>query len=332
MISANKKLSSRAGALFAAMIAVSVLAIPARAADPVFPTGSRVGLVPPPGMLTSNNFEGFEDAQKGAAIVLATFPAEAFANLDKSMVPDALQKQGIDIDKREPFQTAAGNGFLLSGTQTGEKGRYRKLMLVVPASGLTALIKVQTLDQDNTYPDTAVRAALATLTVRDSVPDAERMKLLPFTVGDLAGFKIDDVLPGRALMLVDNPTGKAPTGSADNGGAAHAINARLLIGAVQGGPTEAADRDTFAREAFSQIGGINDLQIQDAEPLRIDNQAGYETLAKGKDPDTGGDLRVVQWLRFGNGGYLQMIGVARAELWSGAFTRMRTVRDSVDLK
>ena len=84
-----------------------------------------------------------------------------------------------------------------------------------------------------------MRAVLATLAVRDSVPDAERMSLLPFTVGDFAGFHIDDVLPGRALMLVDAPAGKtpAPAGPADSAisdAPWRSINARLLIAAVQG--------------------------------------------------------------------------------------------------
>jgi hypothetical protein len=253
------------------------------------------------------------------------------------MVPDALQKQGIAIDKREPFQAAGGNGFLLSGKQANGKAQFRKLMLIVPTGNVTALITVQTLEQDNTYPEAAMRAVLATLAVRDSVPDAERMSLLPFTVGDFAGFHIDDVLPGRALMLVDAPAGNTP---APAGPAASAkseapwrnINARLLIAALQGGPSEQADRDNFARVAFSQIGGIADIQIQDAEPLRIGNEPGYETLANGKDPETGNDLKVVQWLRFGTGGYMQIVGVARAELWPDAFTRMRTVRDSVNSK
>jgi hypothetical protein len=41
---------------------------------------------------------------------------------------------------------------------------------------------------------------------------------------------------------------------------------------------------------------------------------------------------VVQWLRFGGGGYLQMIGVARADTWTATLARLRTVRDSVELK
>ncbi len=77
--------------------------------------------------------------------------------------------------------------------------------MVAAAGNVTALVTVQVPEQDEAYTDKAVRDALATLALRASVPDAERLSLLPFTVGDLAGFHIDDVLPGRALMLVDAP-------------------------------------------------------------------------------------------------------------------------------
>jgi len=39
---------------------------------------------------------------------------------------------------------------------------------------------------------------------------------------------------------------------------------------------------------------------------------------------------VVQWLRFGSGGFLRMIGIARADGWVDTLTRLRTVRDSVE--
>jgi hypothetical protein len=41
---------------------------------------------------------------------------------------------------------------------------------------------------------------------------------------------------------------------------------------------------------------------------------------------------VIQWLRFGGGGYLQMVGIAGADGWTSVLARLRTVRDSVELK
>jgi hypothetical protein len=52
-------------------------------------------------------------------------------------------------------------------------------------------------------------------------------------------------------------------------------------------------------------------------------------LAKAKDAGSGADVMVVQWLRFGSGGFLRMIGIARADAWTEMFARLRAVRDSV---
>jgi len=69
-----------------------------------------------------------------------------------------------------------------------------------------------------------------------------------------------------------------------------------------------------------------------SEPLRIGGQLGYQTMAEAKDARSGIDVMVVQWLRFGSGGFLQMIGVARADNWTGFLARIRTVRDSIEPK
>jgi hypothetical protein len=318
----DKNYTMRACARAAAIVVVIICAVPARAADPVFPLGSRVGLVPPADMVPSKGFSGFADPDKNAAILMVTFPPVAFDQLDKSMVPDELKKQGIDVEGREPITFGFGKGFIVKGVQSTAKGHFRKWLMVAAASDLTALVSVQVPDGDATYSDKVVHDALASLAVRASVPDAERLSLLPFTVSDLAGFRIDDVMPGNALMLVDAPPGQSKDAAKQN--------AHFIIAAMQGGPTEDRDRDSFAREAFDQIGGIKDIEIQDAEPLRIDNQAGYQTLAKAKDSKSDVDIMVVQWLRFGSGGYMQMIGVARTQEWPTVFTRLRTVRDAVN--
>ena len=318
----------------AAIFVVLALAAAAQAADAVYPIGSRVGLVPPPDMKPSTNFIGFEDGENRAMILVAAFPAEAFDALQKSMVPDALKKQGIDA--REPLAVAGGTGFLLTGQQTVDGTAYRKWMLVAPVGGITTLVTVRAPEQNKNYTDQTVRAMLATVAVRPTVPDAERLSLLPFKVGDFAGFHIDDVLPGRALMLVDVPAAGDQSGKAAQDGnqdankdaAGQPVDARFLIAALPGGPTESRDDDTFARVAFDQIGGIGEVRVQDAEPLRINGQSGYETLAKAKDAQ-GTDLMVVQWLRFGTGGYMQMIGISHADLWPGMLMRLRKIRDSI---
>jgi hypothetical protein len=308
----------------AALLAL-LLMLPVRdaaAADVVFPAGSRVGLVPPAGMVPSRTFQGFQEPGTKATILFTVLPANAYEQLAKSMVPEAMKKEGIEVERREAIEFAAGKGFVLSGRQTIEKERYRKWLLIASADDLTALVNVQVPEQSTNYSEEAMRATFATLAVRPNVPEAEQLSLIPFRIGELAGFHVEDVLPGRGIVLVDPASQNAD-------GASATAKARIFISALAGGPEEAADRDNFARVAFGQIVGIRDVQLQDAGPLRIASQAGYQTLAKAKDAGTGADVMVVQWLRFGSGGFLRMIGIARADAWPEMFGRLRAVRDSV---
>ena len=323
--------SARALVVFATLT-LAIQTVPARADEVIFPVGSRVGLVPPPGMVASKTFDGFADPAKDAAILIAVLPTEAYAQIEKVIESDALKKQGVTVDKREPMQLSFGKGILLVGRQVSEKAHFKKWLLVASANDLTAMVTIQVPDPDSAYSDRALRAALATLAVRAKVPEEEELSLLPFSVGDLAGFHVDDVLRGRAVMLRDAAAaadaGKE-TGKETN---PRGFDARMLIAAVPGGPSEADQRADFARLMFNEIGGIRQVRITMSEPLRIGGQAGFQTMAEAQDVRSGADVRVIQWLRFGGGGYLQMVGVGGADSWTTVLARLRTVRDSVELK
>jgi hypothetical protein len=360
--------SIAAGAGLAALLLVWLFAVPARAADPQFPPGSRIGLVPPTGMIVSDAFAGFADPEKNAAILIATLPAAAYSQLDKTLDIDELHKQGITLEKREPMRLGIGKGFLLTGRQSVGKEHYRKWLMVMAVEDITAMVSVQIPEADTAYPANAVRAALNTLTVRQSVPEQEQLGLLPFIVGDLAGFHVDAVLPGRALVLSASTGEASKDASKDKDASKEApkdssaesakdpskeaakdsskeapkdsskealtrtLQARLLITAAPGGPAEAEDRGNFARTSFAEIGGIRDVHITMSEPLRIGGQSGYQTMAEAKDVHSGTDVMVVQWLRFGSGGFLQMTGIGRADVWTSMLSRLRAVRDSIQPK
>ena len=325
-MTSGRKLNSVRAAVRAAALACLVLtaflAPAAQAADPIFPLGSRVGLVPPPGMVVSKSFTGFEDVAKDAAILIAAQPAAAFPEIEKSLATDELKKNGITVDKREEIKFDFGKGTLVVGKQTADKTSYRKWLLNVQTNDLTALVNVQIPEQETAYPDATIRAALATLAVRATIPDAEKLSMLPFTFSDLGGLHVENVLPGRAVMLIDTPDG-VPTDKFD---------IRMFVAAFDGGPTENDDHSQFARMTFGQIVGIKDVQITMSEPLRIGGGSGFQTTAQAKDMKTGDDIMVAQWLRFGTGGFLQMIGMAKADAWTTALTRLRAVRDGIQLK
>src|SRR5262249_29459443 len=156
------------------------------------------------------------------------------------------------------------------------KTKLRKWILVAAFPALTALVTVQVPDAAKPqYPDAAIRAALASLAVRDTVPDEEQLGLLPFKVGELAGFRISGIMPGRAVMLGD--------GAGRPGAPGAATEPHILVAIAPGGPAQASERDAFARDVFATISGLKEVHVASSEPLRIGGQQGHQIIADAKD-------------------------------------------------
>ena len=308
------------------VLTLALGAAPARAAEPTYPPGSRIGLTPPAGLVPSGTFFGYEDPDNNVAIILVALPPQAYADLDKSVTADAIRRQGLTFETREDVPLSSGRAFLVIGRQEIEATKIRKWILVASSPALTALVTVQIPEAAKAlYPDDAIRAALATVAIRTTVPVEEQLGLVPFKVGELAGFRIGGVLPGRAVMLSDAPA-SAP-GSLDA-----TVDSHIVVAVAPGGPAQSGERDTFARDVFATIPNLKDIRVTTSEPLRLSGQQGHQILATARDAAGTSALTVVQWLRFGGGAYLQMVGIARTEAWKDAYPRFRSVRDGIEAR
>jgi hypothetical protein len=272
-------------------------------------------------MTASQSFFGFEDRDNSVAVIIVALPAEAYAEIDKTTNAETLKKQGVIFEKREELTLPVGKAFLVTGRQEVEQLKLRKWILVASTPELTAIVTAQVPDTATTaYPEDVLRAALSSVSVRPTVPAEEQLSLLPFKVGDLAGFRIGGLLTGRAVMLTDaTPEATGPT-----------VDPHMVIAIAPGGPAQATDRGDFARDVFSTIPNLKDVRIMSAEPLRMGQQQGYQIMAVGKDNASGADVTIVQWLRFGSGAYMHMIGVAPTGAWTPAYARFREVRDGIE--
>ncbi len=296
---------------------------PVLSSEPQFPLASRLGMVPPPGMTLSTSFQGFEDEKNNVFIRLVAMPERAYTEIEKSMTNQALKKQNLTVERREPFALADTKGLLLVVRQETEKVKLRKWLLIAPVDDVTAMVSLEIpMGAQDAYSEAAIRTSLATLTSRDTVPPAEQLALVPFNLRDLAGFRIAGFVPGRAVHLAD--AGKDAGESIDF--------AHMAISVSPGGPSTAGDRASFARMAFSSPPNVKDVRLTSSEPMRIGGQPGYEVRASGKSAKTGEEVEIVQWLRFGTGAYIQMVGFAPKDKWLPAFHRFRSVRDGLDLR
>jgi hypothetical protein len=290
------------------------------AAEPNYAPGSRVGLVTLPGLSPAKSFSGFEDTEKGVKVVAIEMPESAFGAIEASI---GQKNPPPGMKKPERFETALGPAYLTRESAPLNGENVEQFAMIAKAGRVAALVTVQVpASAAGSYSADAVKQMLASLSMRAEVPLKEQLALLPFNLNDLAGFKtVRTLAPGQSVLLSD---GDADT-AIDN-------TTSMVIAVSRGGPAPTEDRGRFARQLMETLPGLKSGRVTASEPMRIGGGQGYETrmdavLAKGDV-----EITVVQWLRFGSGGFIRMVGTAPKDDWSKVFPRLRAVRDGIDLK
>ena len=310
-------------ALLAAMFAIwaGLPGAGPASAEPVFPPGLRIGLEPQGDLIVIRRFSGFEDAGRKTAISILDLPALAYQEIERSAF--AKGQIGLADLKRESFPFASGVGILISGHVQDKGVTLHKWFLLATATGgevkdLATLINVEVPETARAvYSDAMIRKMLASVTFRPT-PLQEQLALLPFKINDLAGFRVMQVLSAGGVILTDGPgndISKQPY---------------VIVSVGSGSPDQPGDRARFANELLASA-PMRDITVTSGESMRIGGLQGYELRAQAKGFN-GEPITVVQWVRFGSGGFLRVVGVGRKDGWDALFTRLRAIRDGIETK
>lgn len=303
--------------LLLALLASLSLVTAALAGEPVFPPGSRVGLIPAPGMTPGKSFQGFEDRSNRVVLLVSEVSAQTYERIAEEFTSEAIRRSGMEELSRETLPLSAGEGLLVV-TRQGQNGTaLRKWALLARNEQLTVtVIAVVPEAARDAYPDTAMRTALSSVVVRAKLTADEMLSVLPYRLGELGGFRLMRASPdGTAVMTF---------GSQDTSLPAEQPYFMITPRAVE--PPAPEERERFAQRAMAGFLQRPNVRIVNSEQMRIGGVPGHQIVAVGQDERTGDELVMVQWLRFGPG-VVQMFGMARRDKWDDAFARMRTVRD-----
>jgi hypothetical protein len=223
--------------------------------------------------------------------------------------------------KRESFPFASGIGFLVTG-QVHDSGitLHKWFLLALPQAGgvkdLTLLINVEVPEAAlSVYSDAVIRKALASVALRPT-PTEEQLAMLPFKLNEMAGFRVMQAIPAGGVILTEGPSDD--------------INQQpyIIVSIGAGAPADTDERGKFSRELLSSA-PLRDISVTLAESMRIGGLQGYEIRAQAKSL-AGTPVNLVQWMRFGSGGFMRVIGVGNKNDWDALFTRFRAVRDGIE--
>ncbi len=289
-------------------------------AEVVYPKGSRVGIDAPATMTLNPAGPRFEDAERKSAITILDLPALAFTEFQTKMF-EATNAPGLVVEKREPFATGSGLGYLMT-LRLEEAGQKSRKWVFLGSSNtpdinnLTTLVSVDVPESElGFYTEEKVRAALATVTFRN-VPAEEQLSLLPYKLSDLAGFRVVQTMPPAGVVLTEGPADRSMT------------QPGMIIAILPQQPPEAEARESLGIEMLRSF-GLADLKITSSETLRLKGQPMYEVRGEAKDPQGGGAVSVVQWIRFGENGFTRIVGICPSAQWAEIFPRFRAVRDGI---
>jgi len=302
--------------LLAPLIAI-LFGTAALAADPVFPPGSRVGLVPPPGMTVGISFLGFEDRANRVVLLISEVSTQTYDKIAQAFTPEAIRANGMEEISRETLPLASGDGLLVTTRQGEDNTAIRKWALVARTEDLTVtVIGAVPESARDAYPDAAMRAAFASVVIRAKLSPDEMLAVLPYRLDALGGFHLLRASPdGTAVMTFGPMDTSLP-----------AVQPYFMIAPRPVQPPEAAERERFAQRMMAGFLNRPNVRAINSEPMRIGGVPGHQIVATDRDERTGDDLVMVQWLRFGSG-VVQMFGIARRDQWTDVFERMRAVRD-----
>jgi hypothetical protein len=291
---------------------------PALAADVIYPTGVRVGLVPLVGLSRAKTFAGFESDDHAIKVLVTELPPDAYNEVKTAFSkPDAVGPTGI---KPQTIETAAGQAYYT--VETGKDGAttVKRYSMMLSGGTFSGYVAVQVPENaTKIYSDDAVRQMFATATTRKEVPVEEQLSMLPFKMTELGNFKtVRTLAPGAAVVLADGDetTGFEPAPF-------------MVIGIIGATPPNPEDRARYAQETAARIPGVRDWKITMSEPIRIDGQPAFETRLDATSGKDNTSVTVVQWLRFGGPNMLRIIGSAPRDKWPEAFSRFRAVRDGI---
>lgn len=292
------------------------------AEDVIYPPGKALGLKPPTGFELSKTFSGFVDAKSGSSILLIQLPAEAFAEVKAGMTPEGLASQNIEITSSDPIKIAGFDGLIVRGVQTSGEAKINKWILLLETPEAAFLLTAQDLTGDS-LDDATVMATFESIQVRKTPPVEVQVESLPFTLGDLAGFRVVRTIAGSGVLLT-----KGPKDVVTDGSQPVVIIQRPIERPF---PTSVFPAD-LAEQLLRSVQTLNITKVGDTVERTVAGSDGFETIAEATDKVLDASVVVGQWLRLSSGEQIYAMAILPDEGHEALLPDLRKLVAEVSLK
>jgi len=258
--------------------------------------GTKVSLKPPDGFTPSSQFPGYWDESLGSSIMITEFPAP-FAEVSGGFSnPSALTKRGMSLLSKQDVKVASQSGLLVQVKQSFSGTEYLKWLLIFGDEKETVLIAAAFPMMLEDELSEKLKTSILTATW-DRKKEVSPTEGLNFTVNQLGELKLAKRI-GNMLAFTRN--GIFPSEDVDE---PFLVVGQSVTKMKIGNPEE------FAKARVLQTATIADFEIEQVSKITIDDLAGYEIVAKGKDKGSGQPMVIYQVILFEELSYVLMQGL-----------------------
>lgn len=260
-------------------------------------SGTKYFLIPPTGFIAATNFQGFQQLNSGASILLMEIPGP-FIEATKSFNEEGLKTQGVILKKKEEIKVNGLQGMILTTEQFAYGTNFKKYILVFGDSNLTTIIngtfpkEIKDLDKD-------ILASMYSI-VYEADLTIDPLRAVSFSINtENTKLKFAKNMSGSLLYTVD---GKVPTESEDK----TSFIVGMSLSDIQSVDKKLTAINRIKKFPFSEIKIAEELIL----PVEIDEISGYEIVADGIN-NSGIKEMIYQVILFTDNGYYIMIGTTQ---------------------
>lgn len=259
--------------------------------------GTKFFLIPPKGFVDATNFQGFQQLNSGASILVMEIPAP-FLESTQGFTEQGLRTRGVVLKKKEEIKVNEYQGLFLTTEQFAYGTNFVKYILVFGNSKATYMVN-GTFPKETGALDNDIRESMFSV-VYESGLTVDPLSTVSFSIDTKnTKLKFGKRVTGMLLYTVD---GKVPTESGDK---------TTFIAGVSLANVQTTDKKLTAVTRIKRM-PYTDLKIDENKirEVEIDGLSGYEIVGEGLDKSKGIKELIYQVMLFTDNGYYILVGTA----------------------
>lgn len=242
-------------------------------------TGTKISLIPPIGFVASDRFSGYQHEESNSSIVVTEIPA-SIEQLSPGLTDsEKLQERGIVLLDQETVIVNGQEALLLNVQQSAYGTDFEKWILLIGNETESALVTATFLTELESEYSEVLKDSLLTVEWNQTAVSSDDS--LTFELSETEDLKLAQKISNAVAYTKD---GVFPAVS---------TNDPIFVVAPSISP-QYQEVATFAQNRLLQTDNLTEIEISNEQEISIDNLAGYEIIAVGKDVESGEEITLYQ--------------------------------------